>query len=149
MISLDFSGATRRGPAVAGVVRDVLSGECARLLALLGAPDLARDKVRHIERVARGVASADEVDSVLGVLIELLEMACDEQVVLLVDGYDAAWLGRASARGASGADSADLFDRVLFEAIATAGDSLRLTCLMGECPRPAEAALSLHGCSYV
>lgn len=148
MISLDFSGATRRGPAVAGVVRDVLSGECARLLALLGAPDLARDKVRHIERVARGVASADEVDSVLGVLIELLEMACDEQVVLLVDGYDAAWLGRASARGASGADSADLFDRVLFEAIATAGDSLRLTCLMGECPRPAEAALSLHGCSY-
>lgn len=148
VISLDFSGATRRGPAVAGVVRDVLSGECARLLALLGAPDLARDKVRHIERVARGVASADEADSVLGVLIELLEMACDEQVVLLVDGYDAAWLGRASARGASGADSADLFDRVLFEAIATAGDSLRLTCLMGECPRPAEVALSLHGCSY-
>lgn len=148
VISLDFSGATRRGPAVAGVVRDVLPGECARLLALLGAPDLARDKVRHIERVARGVASADEVDSVLGVLIELLEMACDEQVVLLVDGYDAAWLGRASARGASGADSADLFDRVLFEAIATAGDSLRLTCLMGECPRPAEVALSLHGCSY-
>ncbi|MFR3878243.1 MAG: hypothetical protein ACLTYW_09020 [Collinsella sp.] len=29
---------------------------------------------------------------------ELLEMACDEQVVLLVDGYDAAWLGRTSAR---------------------------------------------------
>lgn len=148
VISLDFSGAARRGAAVAGVVRDALSGECARLLALLEAPDLARDKVRHIERVARGVASADEVDSVLGVLIELLEMACDEQVVLLVDGYDAAWLGRASARGASGADSADLFDRVLFEAIATAGDSLRLTCLMGECPRPAEVALSLHGCSY-
>lgn len=148
VISLDFSGAARRGPAVAGVVRDALSGECARLLALLEAPDLARDKVRHIERVARGVASEDEVASVLGVLIELLEMACDEQVVLLVDGYDAAWLGRASARGASGADSADLFDRVLFEAIATAGDSLRLTCLMGECPRPAEVALSLHGCSY-
>lgn len=148
VISLDFSGATKRGPAVAGVVRDALSGECARLLALLEAPDLARDKVRHIERVARGVASAGEVDSVLGVLIELLEIACDEQVVLLVDGYDVAWLGRMSARGASGADSADLFDRVLFEAIATAGDSLRLTCLMGECPRPAEAALSLHGCSY-
>ena len=148
VISLDFSGATRRGPAVAGVVRDVLSGECARLLALLGAPDLARDKVRHIERVARGVASADEVDSVLGVLIELLEMACDEQVVLLVDGYDAAWLGRASARGASGADPAGLFDRVLFDAIATARDSLRLTCLMGEYPGPAEAVLSLYGCSY-
>lgn len=148
VISLDFSGAARRGAAIADVVRDALSGECARLLALFEAPDLARDKVRHIERVARGVASADEADSVLGVLIELLEMACDEQVVLLVDGYDAAWLGRASARGASGADSADLFDRVLFEAIATAGDSLRLTCLMGECPRPAEVALSLHGCSY-
>ena len=148
VISLDFSGAAWRGAAVAGVVRDALSGECARLLPLLEAPDLPRDKMRHIERVARGVASEDEIASVLGVLIELLEMACDEQVVLLVDGYDAAWLGRASARGASGADSADLFDRVLFEAIATAGDSLRLTCLMGECPRPAEVALSLHGCSY-
>ena len=148
VISLDFSGAGRRGPAVAGVVRDALSGECARLLALLEAPDLARDKVRHIERVARGVASADEVDSVLGVLIELLEIACDEQVVLLVDGYDAAWSRRASARDASDADPAGLFDRVLFDAIATAHDSLRLTCLMGEYPGPAEAALSLHGCSY-
>ena len=148
VISLDFSGAARRGTAIAGVVRDALSGECARLLALLEAPDLARDKVRHIERVARGVASEDEVASVLGVLIELLEMACDEQVVLLVDGYDAAWLGRASARGASGADPAGLFDRVLFDAIATARDSLRLTCLMGERPSPAEAALSSRGCSY-
>lgn len=148
VISLDYSGAARRGPTVAGVVRDALSGECARLLALLEAPDLARDKVRHVERVARGVASADEVDSVLGVLIELLEIAYDEQVVLLVDGYDMAWLGRMSARGASGADSADLFDRVLFDAIAAARDSLRLTCLMGECPGPAEAALSLHCCSY-
>ena len=148
VISLDFSGAARRGASVVGVVRDALSGECARLMPLLEAPDLARDKVRHIERVARGVASEDEIASVLGVLIELLEMACDEQVVLLVDGYDAAWLGRASARGASGADSAELFDRVLFDAIAAARDSLRLTCLMGECPGPAEAALSLRGCSY-
>ena len=148
VISLDFSGAARRAAAVADVVRDALSGECARLLPFLEAPDLARDKVRHIERVARGVASADEVDSVLGVLIELLEMACDEQVVLLVDGYDAAWLGRASASGASGTDLAGLFDRVLFEAIAAARDSLRLTCLMGECPGPAEAALSSRGCSY-
>lgn len=148
VISLDFSGAARRGPAVAGVVRDALSGECARLLALLEAPDLARDKVRHIERVARGVASADEVDSVLGVLIELLEIACDEQVVLLVDGYDAAWSRRASARDASDAYPAELLDRVLFDAIATARDSLRLTCLMGERPGPAEAALSSRGCSY-
>ena len=148
VISLDFSGAARRGPAVAGAVRDALSGECARLLALLEAPDLARDKVRHVERVARGVASADEVDSVLGVLIELLEIACDEQVVLLVDGYDAAWSRRASARDASDADPAELLDRVLFDAIATARDSLRLTCLMGERPSPAEAALSSRGCSY-
>lgn len=148
VISLDFSGAARRGAAIAGVVRDALLGECARLLALLEAPDLARDKVRHIERVARGAASEDEVASVLGVLIELLEMACDEQVVLLVDGYDAAWSRRASARDASDADPAGLFDRVLFDAIATAHDSLRLTCLMGEYPGPAEAALSLHGCSY-
>ena len=148
VISLDFSDAARRGAAIADVVRDALSGECARLLALLEAPDLARDKVRHIERVARGVASADEVDSVLGVLIELLEIACDEQVVLLVDGYDAAWLGRAGAWNGSGADPAGLFDRVLFDAIATARDSFRLTCLMGECPGPAEAALSSRGCSY-
>lgn len=147
VISLDFSGTARRGAAVADVVRDALSGECARLLALLGAPDLTRDKVRHIERVARGVASEGEVASVLGVLIEMLEMACDEQVVLLVDGYDAAWLGRASAWNASSADSAELFDRVLFETIAAARDSLRLTCLMGECPGPAEAALSSRGCS--
>ena len=148
VISLDFSGAARHGTAVAGDVHDALSGECARLLTLLEAPDLARDKLRHIERVARGVASEDEVASVLGVLIELLEMACDEQVVLLVDGYDAAWLGRASARGVSGADSAELFDCVLFDAIAAAGDSLRLACLMGERPGPAEAALSLRSCSY-
>lgn len=148
VISLDFSGAARCGAAVAGVVHNALSGECVRLLPLLEAPDLARDKVRHIERVARGVASADEVDSVLGVLIELLEMVCDEQVVLLVDGYDAACLSRASASGASGADLAKLFDCVLFDAIAAAGDSLRLACLMGERPGPAEAALSSHGCSY-
>ena len=148
VISLDFSDAVRRGTAVVDVVRDALSDECARLLALLEAPDLARDKVRHIERVARGVASEAEVDSVLGLFIELLEMACDEQVVLLVDGYDAAWLGRASARDASGADPVELFDRVLFDAIAAAGNSLRLVCLMGERPGPAEAALSSRNCSY-
>lgn len=148
VVSLDFSGAAGRGATVADVVCDALSGECARLLTLLEAPDLPREKVRHIERVARGVASEDEVASVLGVLIEMLEMVCDEQVVLLVDGYDAAWLGRASAWNASSADSAELFDRVLFEAIAAARDSLRLTCLMGECPGPAEAALSSRGCSY-
>lgn len=148
VILLDFSDAARCGVNVVGVVRDALSGECARLLALLEAPDLPRDKVRHIERVARGVAGEDEVVSVLGVLIELLEMARDEQVVLLVDGYDAAWSRRASARGASGADPAKLFDRVLFDAIAAAGDSLRLACLMGEHPCSAETALSLRGCSY-
>ena len=148
VISLDFSGAARRGASAVGVVRDALSGECARLLALLEAPDLPRDKMRHIERVARGVASENEVASVLVVLIELLEMACDEQVVLLVDGYDAAWLGRASASGASDADTAELLDSVLFDAIAAAGDSLRLACLMGEYPAPAETALSSRGCSY-
>lgn len=148
VISLDFSGAARRGTDVADVVRDALSDECARLLALLEAPDLARDKVRHIERVARGAASEDEVDSALGVLIELLEMACDGQVVLLVDGYDAAWSRRASARDVSVAGPAELLDRVPFDAIATARDSLRLTCLMGERPSPAEAALSSRGCSY-
>lgn len=148
VISLDFSDTGRRGSAVAGVIREALSSECARLLALLEAPDLPRDKVRHIERVARGVALDDEADSVLSVLIELLEMAFDEQVVLLVDGYDAAWPSYSAAGGACGADSAELINRVLFDAIAAAGDSLRLTCLMGECPGPAEAALARRGCSY-
>lgn len=148
VISLDFSGAARCGANVDGVVRDALSGECARLLALLEAPDLARDKVRHIERVARGVASEAEVASVLGVLIELLEMACDEQVVLLVDGYDAAWLSCFAMRGACGSCPAELLDRVLFDAIDAASDSLRLACLMGEYPGPAETALSSRGCSY-
>lgn len=145
VISLDFSDAARRGAAVASVVRDALSRECARLLALLEAPDLPRDKMRHIERVARGVASADEVNSVLGILIKLLEMACDEQVVLLVDGYDAAWLSRAGTRCASGGDLAELLERGLFDAIAAAGDSLRLACLMGERPGPAMVALSSRG----
>ena len=148
VISLDFSGAARCGANVGGVVPEALTGECARLLALLEAPDLPRDKVRHIERVARGVASADEVNSVLGILIELLEMACDEQVVLLVDGYDAPWLSRFAMRDACGSCPAGLLDRVLFDAIAAAGDSLRLACLMGEHPCPAETALSLRGCSY-
>lgn len=148
VISLDFSGAARCGANVDGVVRDALSGECARLLALLEAPDLPRDKVRHIERVARGVAGEAEVDSVLGVLIELLEMTCDERVVLLVDGYDAAWSGRASAGDASGVGPVELLDIVLFDAISAAGDSLRLACLMGEYPAPAETALSSRGCSY-
>lgn len=148
VISLDFSGVARRGASVVGVVRDALSGECARLMPLLEAPDLARVKVRHIERVARGVASEAEVDSVLGLLIELLEIACDEQVVLLVDGYDAAWSRRASARDASVVGPAELVDRVLFDAIATAAHSLRLTCLMGERPGPAEEALSSRSCSY-
>lgn len=148
VISLDFSGVARCGANVVGVVRDALSGECARLLALLEAPDLPRDKMRHVERVARGVAGEDEVVSVLDVLIELLEMACDEQVVLLVDGYDAAWLSRFAMRDACGSCPAELLDRVLFDAIAAAGDSLRLACLMGEYPGPAEEALSLRGCSY-
>lgn len=147
VISLDFSDAARRGTTVVDVVHDALLGECARLLAYLEAPDLPRDKVRHIERVARGVASAGEVESVLGVLIEQLEMACDEQVVLLVDGYDAAWLGRSNAGDASVAGPAGLLDRVLFDAIAAVHDSLRLACLMGEHPGPAMVALSSRGCS--
>ena len=148
VVSLDFSGAAGSGAAVAGVVRDALSSECVRLLPFLEAPDLPRDKVRHIERVARGAANEDEVDSVLAVLIELLEMACDEQVVLLVDGYDAAWLSRAGIRDTRDDGPTELLDRVLFDAIVAAGDSMRLACLMGERPGPAEAALALRGCSY-
>ena len=148
VISLDFSGAGRRGSVVAGVIREALSSECARLLELLEAPDLPRDKVRRIERVARGVASDDETDSVLSVLIELLEMAFDEQVVLLVDGYDAAWPSYSAIKGACGACPAELINRALFDAIGATGDSLRLACLMGERPGPAEVVLARRGCSY-
>lgn len=147
VISLDFSGAGRRGCVVADAIREALASECARLLALLEAPDLPRDKVRRVERVARGVARDDETDSVLSVLVELMEMACDEQVVLLVDGYDAAWPSCLAARCASGACSVESINRALFDAIAAAGDSLRLTCLMGERPGPAEVALARRGCS--
>lgn len=148
VISLDFSDAARHGAPVAGVVRDALLGECARLLTYLETPDLPRGEVRHIERVVRGVASEDEIDSVLGVLIELLEIACDEQVVMLVDGYDVAWLSHLGATDNRGAGLAERLNRVLFDAIAAVGDSLRLACLMGERPDPAEAALSTRGCSY-
>ncbi len=68
--------------------------------------------------------------------------------MLLVDGYDAAWLGSAGARDAFGDDPSELLDHVLFDAIADAGNSLRLSCLMGEHPAPAETALSSRGCSY-
>ncbi len=148
VISLDISDAGRRGSVVAGVIREALSSECARLLELLEAPDLPRDKIRRIERVARGVASDDEADSVLSVLIELLEMAFDEQVVLLVDGYDAARPSYSAKKGACSAGSAELINRVLFDAMAAAGDSLRLTCLMGERPGPAEVVLARRDCSY-
>lgn len=148
VIMLDFSTAAKRGADAAAALRDAVSHECARLLPLLAAPDLPSRKVRYVERVARGVASPDETDAVLGVLIELLEMACDEQVVLLVDDYDAAWSNWAGTMRAHGVAPAELLERMLFNAIASAGDSLRLACLMGERPGPAEAALARTGCSF-
>lgn len=148
VILLDFSSAAKRGADVATALRDAVAHECARLLPLLAAPDLPSCKVRHVERVARGVASSDEADAVLGVLIELLEMACDEQVVLLVDDYDAVWSNCAGAKRGYVFSPAELLERMLFNAIASAGDSLRLACLMGERPGPAGAALARTGCSF-
>lgn len=148
VIMLDFSSAAKRGADAAAALRDAVSHECARLLPLLAAPDLPSRKVRHVERVARGVASPDEADAVLGVLIELLEMACDEQVVLLVDDYDAAWPNWAGTMRAHGVAPAELLERMLFNVIISTGDSLRLACLMGERPGPAEAALARAGCSF-
>lgn len=148
VIMLDFSSAAKRGADAAAALRDAVSHECARLLPLLAAPDLPSRKVRHVERVARGVASHDETDAVLGVLIELLEMACDEQVVLLVDDYDAAWSNCAGTKHGNDIPPAELLERVLFDAIASTGDSLRLACLMGERPGPAEAALARTGCPF-
>lgn len=148
VISLDLSVVARRGADAATTMRGVLERECARLLPLLDAPDLPRSELRHVERVARGVADDAEIDSVLGALIALLETSCDEQVVLLVDEYDAALPSHKETKSYRGASCAEYLDQVLFDAIAHAGDSLRLTCLMGERPGPAELALSQRGVSY-
>lgn len=148
VIALDFSAAAKRGTDAATTMRSVLGRECARMLPLLDAPDLPRSELRHVERVARGVADDAEIDSVLGELIALLETSCDEQVVLLVDEYDAALPSHKEMKGRRDASCAEHLDRLLFDAIAHAGESLRLTCLMGERPGPAELALSQRGVSY-
>lgn len=148
VIALDLSVAAKRGTDAATIMRGVLERECARLLPLLDAPDLPRSELRHVERVARGVADDAEIDSVLGALIALLETSCGEQVVLLVDEYDAALSGHKEMEGRRDSSCAEHLDRLLFDAIAHAGDSLRLTCLMGECPGPAELTLAQRGVSY-
>ena len=148
VVALDLSAAARRGADAATIMRGVLERECARLLPLLDAPDLPRSELRHVERVARGVADDAEIDSVLGALIALLETSCGEQVVLLVDEYDAALSGHKEMEGRRDSSCAEHLDRLLFDAIAHAGDSLRLTCLMGECPGPAELTLAQRGVSY-
>ena len=148
VITLVFSAAAKRGIDASTTMRGVLERECVRLLPLLDVPDLPRSELRHVERVARGVADDAEIDSVLGVLIALLETSCDEQVVLLVDEYDAALPSHKEMKGRRDASCAEHLDRLLFDAIAHAGDSLRLICLMGERPVPAELALSQRGVSY-
>lgn len=148
VISLDLSAVARRGTDAAATMHGVLERECARLLPLLDAPDLPRSELRHVERVARGVADDAEIDSALGTLIALLETSCDEKVVLLVDEYDAALPSHKETRSYRDASCAEHLDRVLFDTIAHAGGSLRLTCLMGERPGPAELALARRGVSY-
>lgn len=148
VISLDLSVVARRGTDAAATMRGVLERECARLLPLLDAPDLPRSELRHVERVARGVADDVEIDSALGTLIALLETSCDEQVVLLVDECDAALPGHKESKSHRDSSCAEYLDRVLFDTIAYASGSLRLTCLMGERPGPAELALSQRGVSY-
>ena len=148
VISLDLSAVARCGTDAAATMRGVLEHECARLLPLLDAPDLPRSELRHVERVARGVADDVEIDSALGTLIALLETSCDEQVVLLVDEYDAALPGHKESKSHRDASCAEHLHRVLFDTIAHAGGSLRLTCLMGERPGPAELALSQRSVSY-
>ena len=148
VILLDLSATARRGADAATTMRSVLERECARLLPLLDAPDLPRSELRHVERVARGVADDAEIDSALGALIALLETSCDEQVVLLVDEYDVSLPSHKETKSYRDASCTEYLDQVLFDAIAHAGGSLRLTCLMGERPVPAELALSQRGVSY-
>lgn len=147
VILLDLSAGCRAGADAAAVVRDAVARECARLLPSMCAPDLPFDKVRLVERVARGVAGDDEADGALGVLIGLLEAACDEQVVLLVDDYDAARSCDLRLKVGDGARSGERSGQSLFDAIAAAGDLLRLVCLMGERPDPAQMALAQRGVS--
>lgn len=149
VIMLDFTAAaSRHGAGAAAAIRGAVVRECARLLPLLVAPDLSRREVRLIERTARGVASDKEIDAALGVLIKLLRTAFDEQVVFLIDDYDAVCPKRLDAKDDGSVDSLESLSRMLFDTIADAGDSLRLTCLMGERPGPAEFALSQRGVSY-
>ena len=149
VIMLDFTvAAARRDADAAAAIRSAVANECARLLPLLAAPDLSRREVRLIERAARGVASDKEIDAALGVLIKLLQAAFDEQVVLLIDDYDAVCPKRLDAKDDGSVDSLESLSRMLFDTIADAGDSLRLTCLMCERPGHAEFALSQRGVSY-
>ena len=149
VIMLDFSAAAvRRDADAAAAIRSAVAHECARLLPLFAAPDLSRREVRLIERAARGVASDKEIDAAISVLIKLLQTAFDEQVVLLIDDYDVVCPKRLDAKDDGSVDSLESLSRMLFDTIADAGDSLRLTCLMGERPGPAEFALSQRGVSY-
>ena len=149
VIMLDFTAAaSRHGAGAAATIRGAVVRECARLLPLLAAPDLSRREVRLIERATRGVASDKEIDAALGVLIKLLQTAFDERVVLLIDDYDAVCPKRLDAKDDGSVDSLESLSRMLFDTIADAGDSLRLTCLMCERPGHAEFALSQRGVSY-
>ena len=149
VIMLDFTAAaSRHGAGAAAAIRGAVVRECARLLPLLAAPDLSRREVRLIERATRGVASDKEIDAALGVLIKLLQTAFDERVVLLIDDYDAVCPKHLDAKDDGSVDSLESLSRMLFDTIADAGDSLRLTCLMCERPGHAEFALSQRGVSY-
>ena len=94
------------------------------------------------------MASDKEIDAATGMLIKLLQTAFDEQVVLLIDDYDAVCPKCLDAKDDGNVDFLESLSRMLFDTIADAGDSLRLTCLMGEHPGPAELALSQRGASY-
>ncbi len=94
------------------------------------------------------MASDNETDAALGALIKLLQTAFDERVVLLIDDYDAVCPKRLDAKDDGSVDSLESLSRMLFDTIADAGDSLRLTCLMCERPGHAEFALSQRGVSY-
>lgn len=149
VIMLDFTAAaSRHGAGAAAAIRGAVVRECARLLPLLAAPDLSRREVRLIERATRGVASDKEINAALGVLIKLLQTAFDERVVLLIDDYDAVCPKRLDAKDDGSVDSLESLSRMLFDTIADAGDSLRLTCLMCERSGHAEFALSQRGVSY-
>ena len=150
VISLDFFGAARCGANVGGVVPEALTGECARLLALLEAPDLApRQGAPHRARCAwRGECEDEVATRCLACSLSYWRWPAMNRLCCSL--MDTTRRGRAvRARGALPAPIRQSYSTVCcLTPLPLRAIRCGLACLMGEHPCPAETALSLRGCSY-